>query len=172
MLDEEEFDLADDTVASSTYVISETEKTTSFAKNSAVDKEAALLDVLGSDTGIPVAERAASSKKEVIEPTSLTKKIGADMSFEEKKLLRAKRFDLPVVETKHHIESATKDAEKNKKHRITEVDKKQVLDAEPELLPKDEIEKLLDRAKKFGGVDQKRIDELKAMLRKYRFAKP
>jgi SAP domain-containing ribonucleoprotein len=179
LLDEEEFDLAGDAVVSSTYGIPETEKsitpvtvTTAVTKKvAAVEKDATGLDT--AEAAVPETEPSAASKAEVVEPTSSTKKIGADLSFEEKKRLRAKRFDLPVVETKQPTKSETKDAEKNKR-RKTEVSEKEVKTAvaEPKLLPKDEIEKLLDRAKKFGGASQERIDELKAMLRKYRFAKP
>jgi SAP domain len=179
LLDEEEFDLAGDTVVSSAYGIPETEKsitpvtfTTSVASETIVDNGATGLDV--SATVLPETEPSVSSKDELVEPTSLTKKIGADLSSEEKKRLRAKRFDLPVVVSKQPSDSEAIVAEKDKKRRKTESNEKQVNPGvvKPELLPKDEIEKLLDRAKKFGGVSQERIDELKAMLRKYRFAKP
>jgi hypothetical protein len=84
-----------------------------------------------------------------------------DLSFEEKKRQRAQRFNIPVY-TKEE-ETAAEKSKKGKKEKRQKVEKT----VEPKLT-KEEIEKRLARAEKFGG-DKKQIDELKAMLRQYRF---
>jgi len=57
----------------------------------------------------------------------------------------------------------------NSKSGDKKTEKKQTQQSEPPLLPKDEVMKRLERAKKFNTGDTKHIDELKAMLRRHRF---
>ncbi len=99
------------------------------------------------------------------------------LSFEEQKKLRAARFNIPVVEVKDEKPKEKEgkpkekrgkrdkktDVPKNNKRAKTEPEKN-----EKEILPKEEIEKLLARAEKYGG-DPKRTEELRVMLRHYRF---
>lgn len=111
------------------------------------------------------------------------------MSFEEKKKLRAQRFGIPLKQTE---EERRKEIEKKKRERAERFglpveedskgkkkggksNKKQKTGEttgeppkEKPLLPKEEIERQLKRGEKYGMTDAKR-DELKAMLRKYRF---
>ena len=69
-----------------------------------------------------------------------------------------------------------KDDKQDKKRNNTDNDiqggkkQKQEQKVQQELLPKEEIEKRLERLNKFGGTDkQEEKDKLKSMLRKYRF---
>lgn len=94
------------------------------------------------------------------------------LSFEEKKRERAKRFGIPVVSVAAAAESPKKKAATPEKKKRQAVDapsdaKKAKIDDKP-LLPKEEIERRLQRAERFGKNDAT-TDELKAMLRKYRF---
>lgn len=113
-----------------------------------------------------VPKAPTETPKEVGKPSAdvskTEKKIsGADMDFEEKKRKRAERFSIPVVEAAPEKKrKGTKEGNSEKKQKQTK--------KEPELLPKDEIEKRLERAKRFG-VDNPNTDALKAMLRKYKF---
>ncbi|GAX15653.1 hypothetical protein FisN_3Hh126 [Fistulifera solaris] len=107
------------------------------------------------------------------------KPMPSGLSFEEQKKLRAARFNIPVVEVKKEKpkekggkrepkekrgkRDKKSDAPKNNKRAKTEPAK-----SEKEILPKEEIEKLLARAEKYGG-DPKRTEELRVMLRHYRF---
>ena len=56
-----------------------------------------------------------------------------------------------------------------KKQEKKDAPKTDAKPAEPPLMPKDEILKRLERAKKFNTGDTVQIDELKAMLRRHRF---
>lgn len=60
-------------------------------------------------------------------------------------------------------------AKSDDKKTEKKTEKKQTQQSEPALLPKDEVLKRLERAKKFNTGDTKHIDELKAMLRRHRF---
>jgi SAP domain-containing ribonucleoprotein len=114
----------------------------------------------------------------------------AKMSFEDQKRKRAERFGIAVVENpvvkkvngngngkqpagegaagtpKGKKQKQEKGGEKEKETKSTAVPEKP---KEPPLLPKDEIEKRLKRAERFGGITDAKTDELKAMLRKHRF---
>lgn len=103
-------------------------------------------------------------------PTSAASKPKGEMSFAEKKAARAARFKIPVVKTD---EQRKKDRQKrfsgkrNKDNKKDAPNKKAKVES---LLPKDEIEKRLERLNKYGGNEnQAEIDKLKAMLRRYRF---
>ena len=179
LLDEEEFDLADDNVVSNTFAVSETEKAITPFAASTSGAEVSVLPSGEKDatahfqlSQFSASKIESSSTNEVAEPSSLAKKTGAVLSFEEKKRLRANRFDIPFVETKQLNANGTNDAEKDKKRRKKESNgiPGSSTGSDPVLLPKEEIEKQLDRAKKYGGTSQERVDELKAMLRKYRFS--
>jgi hypothetical protein len=69
---------------------------------------------------------------------------------------------MPVVGTTTTTMDNTEPTTKKKQ-------KKETAAAEKPLLPKEEIEKRLERAKKFGTGDAKETDDLKAMLRAHRF---
>lgn len=108
------------------------------------------------------------------------KPMPSGLSFEEQKKRRAERFNIPVVvvkEDKPKEKGGTRepkekggkreprnDAPKGNNKRAKTEPKKD----KKEILPKDEIEKLLARAEKYGG-DPKRTEELRVMLRHYRF---
>ncbi|KAL3780703.1 hypothetical protein HJC23_003528 [Cyclotella cryptica] len=119
-------------------------------------------------------------------------KITSDMSFTEKMAQRAKRFGLPISEDvkkelrkerfgKGETKPATKAGKResgggggsNPKKQKQQTAKKQqqpkqqAKEVETPLLPREEIEKRLARAEKFGKTEG--VDELKAMLRKHRF---
>jgi SAP domain-containing ribonucleoprotein len=113
-------------------------------------------------------------------------KISGDLSFEEKKRRRAARFGIAVVEQKDTSKPNSKpnkrqkispkepsgqknQAQKNKKDKTNNAGTSKPKKDEPKLLPKEEIEKRLKRAEKYGIQDNKQTEELKAMLRKYRF---
>jgi SAP domain-containing ribonucleoprotein len=121
-----------------------------------------------------------------MEPTN--KPVGSlsALSLEEQKKERAKRFGIPVVDMskkdlpgKKKKEAHGTETNKNKNKRTDTTtpaaassnNKKakvvSVAKEEP-LLPKEEIEKRLKRAEKFG-LSNENTDKLKAMLRKHRF---
>ncbi|GMI04069.1 hypothetical protein TrVE_jg11208 [Triparma verrucosa] len=102
--------------------------------------------------------------------------------FEKKKADRAARFGIPVINqpkpqkpkyTKeerlaYKKEQASKKAEERKSKQPQKGEKRKAEKQPEPLLPKDEIERRLKRAEKFGtGGPQN--DKLKAMLRQYRF---
>jgi SAP domain-containing ribonucleoprotein len=99
------------------------------------------------------------------------------MSFEEKKKMRASRFQMPVVETavkgkegSRKREGGRRDGKDNdgdKKRQKTPAVTKAVI----EHLSAEEIENRLKRAKKFGIVNEV-VDTMKARLRKDRFESP
>lgn len=105
------------------------------------------------------------------------------MSFADQKKARAERFKIPVYETSKpkpaKKKGDTKKSKNDKRDRETKKEAKNTpnkkqkqpkkKEEEPKLLPKEEIEKRLARAEKFGMKDNKQTEELKAMLRKYRF---
>lgn len=96
----------------------------------------------------------------------------SEMTFEEKRAARAARFGIPMVETKKTTPKKRPQNEKkgsaNKKPKKGPQQKNE--EKEKPLLPVEEIEKRLKRAEKFGTGDNAQTQELKAMLRKHRFA--
>lgn len=96
----------------------------------------------------------------------------SEMTFEEKRAARAARFGIPMVETKKTTPKKRPQNEKkgsaNKKQKKGPQQKNE--EKEKPLLPVEEIEKRLKRAEKFGTGDNAQTQELKAMLRKHRFA--
>jgi hypothetical protein len=106
---------------------------------------------------------------------------GSGMSFEEKKRKRAARFGIavvasPTIEKKtekgngKQTSSSASPSKKQKQEKVVAETKTAVPEKAKEvpLLSKEEIEKRLKRAGRFNTGDDK-TDELKAMLRKYRF---
>lgn len=103
------------------------------------------------------------------------------ISFTEKMAQRAKRFGLPLSddvkkelrkerfgkEEKKSDTKATKRESGGAGGSSPKKQKQQTKQVETPLLPKDEIEKRLARAQKYGTTQG--VDELKAMLRKHRF---
>jgi SAP domain-containing ribonucleoprotein len=189
LLDEEEFNLADDAAVTTIPDVSSLPTTSVNASNSKnVDVPDVVDDAKGSVDVTPevVPNKAAVDIKPKITTTittlnnnDTTVKDG-DLSFEEKKRLRAQRFAIPFVETKRPVIDKTKDdvdeKKRDGKRQKTDPPGKKteplpdVASKDEVLLSKDEIEKQLKRAEKYGGINQTRIDELKAMLRKHRFA--
>jgi hypothetical protein len=119
-------------------------------------------------------EKKEESKK-ITEPSEGEEKSGksaAELSFEEKKKERAKRFKIPLVETEEDLEK--KKQERAKRFKMdTRGDKKgnnkrQKISQGEEELTEEEIEKRLARAKKYN-VNNEQTDKLKAILRKKRF---
>jgi SAP domain-containing ribonucleoprotein len=101
-------------------------------------------------------------------------KVSAQPTFDEIKRRRANRFDIPVVETK--VQSPQKRGRDKKKSANLPILQKgskrarqQASEKDDVLLPKEEIEKRLKRAEKYGTGNEENILKLKAMLRKYRF---
>lgn len=146
-------------------------------------------------------EKPADAPAEEPKAADPSVKVTTGMSFEEKRAARAARFGIAVVKTEAEKKAErdaknkarrAEEAEKKKakqekfaKERAAKrtaagdakspAAKKQKVVVEPKkeepLLPKDEIEKRLQRLAKFGATEdnQKEIDSLKAMKRKHRF---
>lgn len=128
-------------------------------------------------------ETTAETPKQSTAPTTpgTTKKTCSGLSFSDMKKQRAARFGIPVVgsPTENKKKQSEKD-NKNKNKRQQEqqqqrreksgqVAKTKVPKiSEEESLSKEEIEKRIKRAEKFGGGGN--VEHLKAMLRKYRFS--
>lgn len=180
-LDEEEFDLADATesaypAAAAAAAVSATKKpdspkkseekiTKSFNEGAAtVAPKHSTVDGAVPKAPEPLKGESPALKAEENTHNSIT--AAADLSFEEKKRLRAKRFDIPVVP--QAAAASAKDQagkEKNNKRQKTAP-----IVGEKPLLSKEEVEVQLKRAEKYGTGNQAKIDELKAMLRTYRFS--
>jgi SAP domain-containing ribonucleoprotein len=193
-LDEEEFGMvdpppadppaADAAVEKTTEKVEAAPKETPAAKVEAVDKEkVSASKVTAAPAAAPEPKEQEKEKKEEPEkdaaktpglPVNEQVAIPKDMSFEEKKRKRAMRFGIPVVAADSKTTDNKKDDKRQKKDdKKKDVKKEDVKKEEvkkEELLPKEEIEKLLKRADRFGGENKARTDELKSMLRQYRFA--
>eukprot|EP00550_Attheya_septentrionalis_P005275 CAMPEP_0198290370 /NCGR_PEP_ID=MMETSP1449-20131203/8272_1 /TAXON_ID=420275 /ORGANISM="Attheya septentrionalis, Strain CCMP2084" /LENGTH=239 /DNA_ID=CAMNT_0043988875 /DNA_START=194 /DNA_END=913 /DNA_ORIENTATION=+ len=108
-----------------------------------------------------------------------------EMSFAEKKAARAARFGIPLKESakvpvpdrnskkkggerKREVSVKPSEEKQKKPEKRQKVQKKKEEEPAP-LLPKEEIEKRLKRAEKFGTGDNATTLELKAMLRRHRF---
>eukprot|EP00934_Nitzschia_sp_Nitz4_P001843 Nitzschia sp. Nitz4//scaffold33_size148984//85411//86260//NITZ4_002934-RA/size148984-snap-gene-0.7-mRNA-1//1//CDS//3329548445//1843//frame0 len=126
-------------------------------------------------------EPATESKEEETkseDPASATTKVSADMSFEEKKKARAARFGMPVVSAAPQRTSPRKRKEKpapqaSKEKEVKEDRKNKRAKSEKNVetfegLSKEELEKRLKRAEKFGVTNEK-VEAMKAALRKFRF---
>ena len=186
LLDEEEFNLADDAAAPAPAIPTTDITDVKILESSppvadpVVEVEKAKPTITAEQKATIVAEPSTDDKK--VETTApAVNQSGAELSFEEKKRLRAQRFAIPFVETKELPTNIPKDRANggNNKRQKTDppgtkigtADSKTAIPTkEEELLSKDEIEKQLKRIEKYGAVDQTRVDELKAMLRKHRFA--
>lgn len=93
-----------------------------------------------------------------------------EISFAEKKAARAARFKIPVVKTEEQRKKDRGERFSSKRNKGNKKDGPKKKAKVESLLPKDEIEKRLERLTKYGGnQNQAEIDKLKAMLRKYRF---
>ena len=134
-------------------------------------------------TDKPAIKETVPVDPKPVAPVAMT----SEMTFEEKKKLRAKRFGLPVVVTKEEeaqkkqerakrfglpAESGSKKRHKMGKKNSGAPSQKNTVPAKAEepLLPKEEIERRLKRAEKYGIQDTENVMKLKAMLRKYRFS--
>ena len=190
-LDEEEFGLVDAATstpkAAAAAAAAAEKSTTADSKPSEPpkSKEEPTPATSKKETPAPAAKEPTEKKEVVagggvVEPPGQIPNITGDLSFEEKKRRRAMRFGIPVK-----AEEAKTGAKGNKRQKTTKKEGKQQQPApaaggkskkvaetkpvaEEPLLPKDEIERRLERAKKFGTTDN--VDKLKAMLRKYRFS--
>ena len=115
-------------------------------------------------------------------------KVTGDLSFDEKKRRRAMRFGIPVKtapdeprdtktnkrqkkdgkQQQQQQKQASVSSSSKSKGKPTKKAGAEAARGEEPLLPKEEIERRLKRAEKFGTGGEN-IDKLKAMLRKYRF---
>lgn len=183
LLDEEEFNLADDAAGLAPVIPTVTDPKILESSIPAVDVDIVVnvKPTIAEDEEKTILPAEPSKEEKVPEATSVVKQSGAELSFEEKKRLRAQRFAIPFVETKEQPAGNTNDKVNrgNKRQKtdppgtkVGESDNKaaNTTTIDEVLLPKDEIEKQLKRAEKYGGANQARVDELKAMLRKHRFA--
>jgi SAP domain-containing ribonucleoprotein len=183
LLDEEEFNLADDAAGPAPIIATITEPKVveqALPASDPVVEENLKPDIVAEEKTPTVAMVHSTTDEKVEATTGIVSQTGTELSFEEKKRLRAQRFAIPFVETKAIPTTNTK--EKSNKRQKTDPPGKKVGESDAKsvilttavkeevLLPKDEIEKQLKRAEKYGGADQARVDELKAMLRKHRFA--
>lgn len=127
---------------------------------------------------------SATSSSELPITGIVSTKITDEMTFEEKKLARAKRFKIPVFDKdpKKRIDPEIEAQKRqraerfglNKKNEEKSVKKQKTSttnkdDKKKPLLSKEEIEKRLERAQKYGTGKEEELDELKAMLRAHRF---
>lgn len=128
--------------------------------------------------------KEAETKAGDAAPPVASKPIGEtkDMSFEEKKKMRASRFQMAVVETTEKGKEGSRKREGGRRDgKDSDVDnkesdkKRQKTPAVPkaviENLSAQEIENRLKRAKKFG-IENEAVDTMKARLRKDRFESP
>lgn len=173
-MDDEEFGLADDAAAAVSTATAATTTTRqpevvpvkklvaaleSKKSNETTTSKVAAKTVATTETPVAVSKAAAK-----VETTG----ISGDLSMEDKKRQRSERFQIPLVTAP---ESATKPIKAVAEKKSDKRPKTTSTTVEKPLLSKEEIEKQLERAAKFGGVDQAKIDELKAMKRAHRFSK-
>ena len=90
------------------------------------------------------------------------------VSFDEQKKKRAERFGITVADEPKMDGDKKRPAKQPVGAKAQPKKAKTQEEEEPLLLPKEEIEKRLKRAEKFGLVNDN-TEKLKAMLRKYRF---
>lgn len=176
LLDEEEFDLVDDAAPAKKPEAPPPRKPVEMVIPSKASTAAPVHHAASAATekDPPAASAAVAAPKatQVAETTALE---GGDkteeLSFEDKKKLRAQRFNIPLVSRSVPVttEKGGEEGSANKRLKTSAPTVPVCAVEEKPLLLKDEIEKQLQRAQKYGGVDQARIDELKAMQRKYRF---
>jgi SAP domain-containing ribonucleoprotein len=102
-------------------------------------------------------------------------RFGIPLSEPEKKKARAERFGIADKKKKGQQPKETPEKKKSarEEEKQSAPNKKQKIEpklTEKPLLPVEEIEKRLKRAEKFGTGDLAQTQELKAMLRRHRFA--
>lgn len=158
------------------------------------DKKEVKEPAAAKETKVEAKEEKLAESTEAGQDTASEKKESGDgkivdtkeMTFEEKKAARAKRFGMKVVQTttKENRNSKRKRGRGNKGGRGDKggrsnekkgKDKPKRQKFEPkkpnfDSLPKEELEKRLKRAERFGLKDEK-VDAMKAALRKFRFEK-
>lgn len=151
-----------------------------------IDKEKAILGTEPSPAPVvpeptPAHGEPAAGKKPLSGITFAEKKaaraarFGIPLSEPEKKKARAERFGIADKKKKGEQPKKTPEKKKNAREEKGQSTPKKKQKIEPKLtekplLPVEEIEKRLKRAEKFGTGDLAQTQELKAMLRKHRFA--
>jgi len=142
---------------------------------------AAVAEETTKETATPGTEPSPAPVVPDPTPATTTANKQGELTFVEKKVARAARFGIAVVEPKKSPPNKKRQNDKkqqqpNKKQKKQQQSTPQKKKGEPQkkkeepLLPVEEIEKRLKRAEKFGTGDNAQTQELKAMLRKHRFA--
>ncbi len=180
-LDEEEFGLAEAPLAGDTPA-TDTSKEKSSPKSASDKPKKEDFSAEKTETTLDTENKAEEVATSLDESPAV--KITPGMSFEEKRRARAARFGIPVNSKE---EKRTSNERKRKEGATdtgrgdretsghvggnagkTKRQKEQPQTENFESLPKDELEKRLERAKKYG-VSNSNVDAMKAALRKHRF---
>jgi len=136
-------------------------------------------------TNVPITPLPEQKKEEENTPASVTEKESSQkkLTFAEAKAARAKRFGIPVHENNDKNKKKQKtekslqpkaDKAKTSGQTSGQASKDSAVDVDPSVAKK-EIEQRIKRIERFGegtpSENKKKIDELKAKLRTYRFTK-
>lgn len=188
-LDEEEFGLAEPPPPSAGEApAGEPTKDKSPAKSTTSPEETKQEESPPAETSTTIPKNEEEGEEEAKETPATaadsTVKVTPGMSFEEKRKARAARFGIPVKSKEEEKKPSGKERQKgggakparNEKRDSSgkgDTDRKKRQKTEPkaenfEALSKEELERRLERAKKFG-ISNSNVDAMKAALRKHRF---
>lgn len=171
-LDEEEFGMVDPPPENPPATPATSSKSPTKEKKDESKAEPKVEPKVEEKKEIPTAVPVTKSESHAVETKKVSVKVmSSNLSFEEQKKRRAERFNIPVVkaqEEKPKQKRGKRDKEIGQSKAESKRPKTEDIRQEKKILPKEEIEKLLARAEKYGG-DPKRTEELRVMLRYYRF---